>query len=98
MAVRVIITHPGSPRREIVGDGLLYGTTDSPEAICVDDAQDQTRLGGGSGRFGALLVASIFLRRRMQLLFAPCRTVLGTANFDRHAPQTLYVLHTRLER
>lgn len=68
MAVRVIITHPGSPRREIVGDGLLhvYGTTDSPEAICVDDAQDQTRLGGGSGRFGALLVAqvSIFLRRR----------------------------------
>ena len=66
MAVRVIITHPGSPRREIVGGGLLYGTTDSPEAICVDDAQDQTRLGGGSGRFGALLVAqvSIFLRRR----------------------------------
>ena len=66
MAVRVIITHPGSPRREIVGDGLLYGTTDSPEAICVDDAQDQTRLGGGSGRFGTLLVAqvSIFLRRR----------------------------------
>jgi hypothetical protein len=66
MAVRVIITHPGSPRREIVGDGLLYGATDSPEAICVDDAQDQTRLGGGSGRFGALLVAqvSIFLRRR----------------------------------